>query len=192
MRTSKTTTRVGSVNIFSATAKLVNSHKITSSLSAATLIIASSVAATAHTSSTHQSAQVSAQSQITQSQPESVSKDVLKLTTDTSTNSHPDEQEPETNDHTTGMTHVNIKTGDDVVANVQVNGQSIATEDNGNTQQSIPNTDDSGSVSVSVDAHNSSGDNSTNKSNNTVRISSSSSTKTNFKSSQTIHSTGGQ
>jgi hypothetical protein len=181
-----------STSVFSSAAKVAVSHKVTSSVSAVAIVVAGSMIVSAQTSGTKQQVQQTSDLSVSsQTIPESSNKSDLTTTVVASVPDLTGSEQPQ--QKTVGQAQVDITTGDDVNTNINVNGQHIPTPDtSSSTYQTVPTTNDTGNLTLSVSAHNESGDNSKNKSTNTMRISTSSSSKSTLNSSETTKITGDQ
>ena len=193
MRNRKQTTSVKPTSILSSNAHIIVGHKITRTVGAAAIVVAGSLIVSTHVTGTkiqtRQKTDLTVNSQI---QPESTDKNSLAASSNIGVSSSNNANEDELQPSVTGHTHVNVTTNENVTAKVSVNNHDVPMDDDGGAHQTVPTTEDAGTVSLTVDAHSESGDSSKNKSNNTVRISSSSSTKTSNNSSGTTRIMGGQ
>ena len=182
MKTTKQTPNGKGSNLISTASRVVISHKITSSVSAAAVMVAGSLLVTAHTSANKTHLQVASnESSTSQSNPEATDKNLLTVDVTTPSNDKHDDQ---------GHTRIDVTPGQNTDASVSVNGDEMPTDNNGGVHQTIPNTTNGEVLDVSVDSHTESSKNSHNNTNSTLRISSSSRTSTHDSTSQTTQING--
>lgn len=177
--------------LFSGAAKIISSHKVSSSVGAITLVAVSSITVGGHNSNTHPNTLQSART--------SVNLNANIQTTDKSSVnvSYPDDgarthtaandahQAPNTSGMSTSSTP-------SLSTTVQVNGQHVDAPKNSYTAPAATSDDKSTTpLSFDIQTHNETDDESKDRSTTTLRINSSTSSKTSVKSSESTRMSGG-